>query len=150
MTLRAVRLLAVLLAGAACAAGCARHTTFYGLRREAARRSDPLLRWEPFQPPREWSSDPTASPGDVLRVTYDVLVIDARTARIAYARSGIEDPAHRVETYLPGSSYVWTVRPRVETTHGVRLGPWSQAVYDDVAGRDPATPPSAAALQSIR
>jgi hypothetical protein len=153
VTLRAARLLALVLAAAVCAGGCARHTTCYGLRQEAARvgSGQPLLRWEPFQPPLEWSADPAASPGEVLKVTYDVMVLDSRTGRIAYARSGIEDPAHRVVTPLPSSSkYAWTVRPRVETTHGVRLGPWSQKVFDDVAGRTPTVPPPVETLDAIR
>ena len=151
MTLGTVRLVALLFA-AACSAGCARHQTCYGLRQEPARFESgrPLLRWESFQPPPEWSSDPAASPGDVLRVTYDVVVVDVRSGRIAYARNGIRDLGHVVEATLPGSSkYAWTVRPRVETTHGVRLGPWSQAVHDDVAGRTPTVPPSVEMLAGI-
>lgn len=142
MTRRTASALASILAASACLAGCGT-TTYYGLsvrppHLDAGRM---VVSWEPFQIPPEWTSDPTASPGEVLRVTYEVRML--HDGRIEYERRGVA--TNELQVGMPPQDprrYLWIVRARVETTHGVRLGPWSEDANDFIAGRQTAVPPS--------
>lgn len=69
------------------------------------------LAWEPFV-----SAEPT---------TYDVRVFDEASGDCVLARDGLEDNTLHVPGGLPAGTYRWTVRPRVRTAGGTRVGVWS-------------------------
>jgi len=149
VTARTTRALVALQAIVLCAGGCSAQHARYGLDREpvraVSRRS--MLRWEPFEIPPAWTADPAASPGEILRVTYELRVFgahgDLHFDDLTATELLVPVPYEEIGLQL------WTVRPRVETTHGVRLGPWSQFAIDEVAGRSPQAPPSARALSGL-
>lgn len=144
---------AALAVTAACAASaCVRS---YGLRPESEwNETWVVLRWEPFVPPPEWSRDASLSPGRVLSVTYDLRAVDdvGRTLE----RTGIEGNEFsltvwdaRSESGEPRRIW-WTVRPRILTTQGTRLGPWSQFTDPRVEGRASRVPLPEAFMAEIR
>lgn len=81
----------------------------------------PLLRWDAF--PRAVDSQ------DVKAVTYDVKVWqveDCARSAVAYERSGLRLPEHRLEAPLaPGSRYFWSFRARYAANGRAAATPWS-------------------------
>jgi hypothetical protein len=128
------------------AAGCAAtERSNRGLRQEVTETAGyVVLHWTPFEAPPEWSADPRLSPGEILGVTYDVRV--QRDGRILLERTGVEGDSLPVGADLPPAPggkrgfYRWTVRPRIRTTRGTRLGVWSQSDERDGDDRCPIIP----------
>jgi hypothetical protein len=81
----------------------------------------PLLRWDAF--PRARDSQ------DADAVTYDLKVWrmeDCARGALAYERSGLPLPEHRLEAPLvPGTRYFWTFRARYTVYGRVAATPWS-------------------------
>lgn len=147
----------VLRAALAVAAACTVSSCFarHGLRQESEwNETWAVLRWEPFVPPPEWSSDAALSPGRVLSVTYDLHVVDDLGRTLD--RRGVEGNEFaltlwdaRDESGEP-RTIRWTVRPRLLTTRGTRLGPWSQSTDPGHEGRSPVVPLPANRMAVIR
>ena len=135
------RLLGIFLA-AALGGGCAVTSPVLGLRPESPRAGSdfvpvegrrPTLRWEAFPQPRDRESDPRLLAA-TLDVTYDLrvweAVFDDYPGHLAYAKDGLPEPRHRVETDLkPDTRYVWTVRARFNLDGRARVTPWSTVTW---------------------
>jgi hypothetical protein len=137
----------VLLA-AALVGGCAVTTPVLGLRPAHPRpeRMDfvkvesrrPTLQWEAFPQPGERNSDTHLA--DVRDVTYDLRVWragpDDYPGDLVYARDGLPEPRHNVETDLqPDTRYFWTVRGHFNLEGRVRVTPWSTLYRPGDVGR---------------
>jgi hypothetical protein len=87
----------------------------------------PTLKWEPFPRPRDLE-DPRLQDGRLARVTYDLriwLAAEDRPTDLVYARDGLTEPAHRLESPLqPGTRYFWTVRAAFELNGQPRVIEW--------------------------
>jgi hypothetical protein len=102
----------------------------------------PLLRWEAFPRAADVKLAP-AEMGRVGKVTYDLVIARERNlapAEIAYRRSGLAAPEHRVETPLePRARYYWSVRARFDLDGRPRVTGWASTHYQ---ARDSMTAPS--------
>ncbi|HUM16825.1 MAG TPA: hypothetical protein VL086_14115 [Candidatus Nitrosotalea sp.] len=134
----------ILLAG-----GCARPYPSIGLRPVPVlmmggwapdpilRRADdlqPTLRWETF--PR-----PVDAPA-VSNISYELRIWRAEKnqdapgqglvlpGELVYARAGLVEPVHRVETPLePDTLYLWSIRARFELEGRVRVTDWGALMF---------------------
>lgn len=125
--------------------GCAPPVSVYGLRPDypkpkldgALRAAfvevdtlQPTLRWEPFPDADDRKDDRDGTLNRIREVTYDLKILRAERdypAQVLYARSGLPEPSHTVDTPLPPSAkYFWTVRARFTLEGVTRVTPWSR------------------------
>ncbi|MDA0373388.1 MAG: hypothetical protein O2865_06355 [Planctomycetota bacterium] len=69
------------------------------------------LAWEPLV-----SAEPTS---------YDIRVFDEASGDCVLAQDGFQGTTLHIPSGLPAGTYRWTVRPRVRTAEGTRVGLWS-------------------------
>jgi len=85
----------------------------------------PMLEWEPFDPPEEPQSDWASR---LRNIRYDLQVwrLEGNApAELVYARQGLPEPFHRIETPLaPSTRYAWTVRARFDLDGATRVTAW--------------------------
>ena len=127
-------------------AGCTRPTPVYGLRPlDPPARAElnsqkvvfvrvssltPTLRWEAFPTEDDRKADHEALLGRIRNVTYELKVYSVEnefpTGPI-YARRGLLEPSHKLETRLkPSTNYFWTVRARFELDGHTLVTPWGR------------------------
>jgi len=92
----------------------------------------PTLRWERFEAGSEAGID-------LASVRYDIKVWDVQSGAAvgaAYARVGLAETFHRLETFLrPQTQYFWSVRAKFVLDGQVRATPWARSEYP--GGRGP-------------
>lgn len=90
----------------------------------------PTLRWKPFPDSDDRKADREGMLSRVRNVTYELKILRAERdhpAQVVYARSGLPEPSHRLETPLePSARYFWTVRARFELDGVTRVTPWGR------------------------
>jgi len=131
--------------------GCALPAAVYGLRPEYPSAMldfiepkvafvevdslQPTLRWEPFPDAETRKGDRDGTLSRIRDVTYDLKILPAERnypAHVVYARSGLAEASHKMETpLLPEAKYFWTVRARFTLDGATRVTPWSR-----ILGRD--------------
>ncbi len=88
----------------------------------------PTLRWEAFPRPEDLEADTEGRLAGVRGATYELRIWRAEgdfPAELVYARAGLPEPVHTVETPLaPDTLYLWTVRARFELDGHSRVNQW--------------------------
>lgn len=88
----------------------------------------PTLRWEAFPRPEDLKADKAGRLATVRKPTYELRIWRAEDyfpAELVYARSGLAEPVHTVETVLaPNTRYLWTIRARFELNGEPRVTEW--------------------------
>lgn len=88
----------------------------------------PTLRWEAFPRPEDLEADKAGRLATVRNPTYELRiwqVKDGRPPELVYARSGLPEPVHTVETVLtPDTDYLWTIRARFQINGEPRVTEW--------------------------
>jgi hypothetical protein len=92
----------------------------------AADALQPTLRWEAFPRPEDLRADTTGRLAHARNVTYELRIWrEADPGALTYARGGMTDPVHTVETPLaPATVYLWTMRARFELDGEPRVIQW--------------------------
>ncbi len=93
----------------------------------------PTLRWETFPRPEDLKVDTAGRLGDAQNVTYELRIWRAEAeglhvafpAELVYARTGLTEPGHTVETPLaPDTLYLWTIRAHFDRDGQPRVTEW--------------------------
>ena len=94
----------------------------------------PTFRWERFEAGNQTGID-------LASVRYDLRIWDVQNGApvgVAYAREGLAETFHRLETPLrPQTKYFWSVRARFLLDGQTRVTPWARSQYPWRAGPDP-------------
>ncbi len=89
----------------------------------------PTLRWESFPRPEDLEADKAGRLAAVRNQTYELRIWRAEgdfPSELVYARSGLTEPVHTVETPLaPDTDYQWTIRARFELNGEPRVTEWA-------------------------
>jgi hypothetical protein len=88
----------------------------------------PTFRWETFPRPEDLEADRAGRLAAARNQTYELRIWrceDNFPSELVYARSGLTEPVHRVETPLaPDTLYLWTIRARFELNGEPRVTEW--------------------------
>jgi len=89
----------------------------------------PTLRWEAFPRTEDLKVDKAGRLAAVRNPTYELRIWRAEhdfPAELVYARSGLTEPVHTVETpFAPDTLYLWTIRARFELNGEPRVTEWA-------------------------
>lgn len=93
----------------------------------------PTLRWEAFPRAEDLQADTAGRLGNARSVTYELRIWRAEAeglyvafpAELVYARTGLTEPVHTVETpFAPDTLYLWTVRAHFDLDSQPRVTEW--------------------------
>jgi len=101
----------------------------------------PTLQWETFPRPEDLKADTDGRLADARSVTYEIRVWradDGSPGELAYARTGLAEPAHTFDTPLaPDTLYLWTIRARFDLDGQPRVTQWAILLLVRADGRPP-------------
>lgn len=135
-------------------AGCARPVPAAGLRPLPLQNTfdpivremtalQPTLRWETFPRPEDLKVDKEGKLSTARNPTYELRIWRAEQnfpAELVYARSGLAEPVHTIETPLvPDTLYLWTIRALFDLDNQPRVTEWG--VMTDIRGSRPVAIP---------
>lgn len=96
----------------------------------------PTFRWEAFPRPEDLKVDKAGRLALARNPTYELRIWRAEDlfpAELVYARSGLTEPVHTVETpFAPDTLYLWTIRARFELNGEPRVMEWGVLTTDRV------------------
>ena len=100
----------------------------------------PTLRWEAFPNAEFLDAMPKGIEDRIADLTYDLRIwraVEDYPAELAYARSGLAKPQHRLEVALdPAKQYHWTVRARFTLNGRSRVTHWGMLAEGSCIGAD--------------